>query len=109
MEVTIKIIHPMYILVATMETIGDMIAGHFFVFTKPSGDTIAGVEIDCYWCDISTWEYDFRKNLSQIIEDMNIILLECHMKGPRHNHATETERRVREVLCHIIGIPQSQV
>ena len=40
MEVTIKIIHPMYILVATMEIIGDIIAGQFFVFTKPSGDTI---------------------------------------------------------------------
>ncbi|MBO7070406.1 MAG: hypothetical protein J6W09_03845 [Bacteroidales bacterium] len=47
MEVSISIIHPEIILVATMETIGDMIAGHFFVFTKTSADTIAGVEIDC--------------------------------------------------------------
>lgn len=109
MEVTIKIIHPMYILVAKMETMEDIIAGHFLVFTKLSADTIAGVEIDCFWSDIATWERDILHNLSQIVEDMNIILLECHMKGPRHNHATETERRVREVLCHIIGIPQSQV
>ena len=103
MEVTIKIIHPMYILVATMETMENIIAGHFFVFTKLSADTIAVVEIDCYWSDIATWERDIRHNLSQIIEDKDM-LFECHMKGPGHTYASETERRVREVLCIILGI-----
>ena len=103
MEVIIKIINPMIILVVTMETIGDMIAGHFFVFTMPSADTIAGVEIDCYWSDIVTWERDIRHNLSQIIEDKDM-LFECHMKGPGHTYASETERQVRKVLCIILGI-----
>ena len=105
MEVRIKIIHPIIIMVATLETMEDIIAGHFFVFTKPSpsGDSIAGVEIDCYWFDTYVWERDIRHNLSQFVEEEDI-LLECNMKGPRHTHASETERRIREVLCDILGI-----
>ena len=105
MEASISIIHPKIILVATMETMEDIITGHFFVFTKfsPSGNSIAGVEIDCYWFDTSVWERDIRHNLRQIIEAKDIIV-ECRMMGPRHTHASETERRIREVLCNILGI-----
>ena len=103
MEVSISIIHPVIVLVATMETIGDMIAGHFFVFTKPSADTIAGVEIDCYWCDISTWEYDLRKNLSPVI-DREDVIVECRITGPRYTKTSETQRRIKEVFCSILGI-----
>lgn len=62
MEVSISIIHPEIILVATMETIGDAIAGHFRIYTKLSADTMASVEIACCWPDISTWERDIRHN-----------------------------------------------
>ena len=103
MEVTIIIIHPMFILVAKMETIEDIIAGHFFVFSKPSGDTIAGVEIDCFWSDISTWEYDLRKNLSPVINREDVIV-ECRITGPRYTKATGTQRRIKEIFCNILGI-----
>ncbi len=103
MEVSISIIHPVIVLVATMETIGDMIAGHIFVFTKLSADTIAGVEIDYYWSDVSTWEYDLRKNLGPVISREDIIV-ECRITGPRHTEATGTQRRIKEVFCSILGI-----
>ena len=93
----------MYILVAKMETIEDMIAGHFFVFTKPSGDTLSGAEIDCFWCDISTWEYDLRKNLSPVINREDVIV-ECRITVPRYTKTTETQRRIKEVFCSILGI-----
>lgn len=103
MEVTIIIIHPMFILVTTMETMDDMIAGQFFVFTELSADTIAGVEIDCYWCDISTWEYDLRKNLSPVINREDVIV-ECRIIGPRYAKTSETQRRIKEVFCSVLGI-----
>ena len=104
MEVTIRIIHPEIVLVATMETMEDMIAGHFCIYTKLSADTMASVEIDCYWSDISTWERDIRHNLNPVINGKEGVV-ETRIRCPRYAEASETERRIREVLCQIMGIP----
>ena len=103
MEVSISIIHPEIILVATMETIGDAIAGRFCIYTKISVDTMASIEIDCYWSDISTWERDIRHNLNPVINGKEGVV-EIRIRCPRYTEATATERRIREVLNQVIGI-----
>lgn len=71
--------------------------------TIPNGGTIC-IILDRDWPTVSDWERDIRLFLSKIVNEKDIIL-ECRIRSPRYLESTETEMRVREVVCQILGIP----
>lgn len=102
MDCTIKIQSPKFLWNMQMTTSGDIITVRITIYIiMPNGGTVS-IVFDRSWPSVSDWERDMRMFLNQIMNNKDVIV-ESHIRGPRDG--SETERRIREILCQILGIP----
>lgn len=102
MDVLVNVQLPNAVITVKMVTAGDVIVVRITIYIiMPNGGTVS-IVIDRSWFSVSAWEQDMRMCLEQIVKEKDAIV-ESRLRMPRYN-ATETERRIREVLLHILGI-----
>ena len=61
------------------------------------------IVIDCCWFSVPAWERGMRTFLEKLVNQRDAIV-EAHIR----NTLTEDEKRIRDVLCNILGIPNKR-
>lgn len=102
MDIIIKTILPRSACTVQITTTDNSIVARISISVQIPIGTVC-VVIDCSWSDIGTWERDIRHLLASVINGKDGIV-QCRIRGPRYAEASEIERRIREVLCDILGI-----
>ena len=105
MEFTIKVLAPFLAWSMRLEVDGDLISARIFVMARTSVNTATCINAEVYWFSIADWENDIRRHL-ELLSTRKDITIESHMRGPRDG--SETETRVREALCRLLGISAQQ-
>ena len=104
MDATIKLQFPSAVWTMKMATTaGDAIVARITIYFQTPNMWTANIVIDCCWPSFSDWESDVRNFLEPLVNENNAIV-ESRIKKPRYD-ATETERRIREIINQILGIP----
>jgi hypothetical protein len=103
MEAKITIVQPGVLSILSIEVYDEMIITQILVIAKASASTADCTNIESYWSTVSDWERDMRPCLNQVINGKEVFV-ESRIKMPLFS-ASETERRVQEVLLQILEIP----
>lgn len=103
MEAKITIVQPGVLSILSIEVYDEMIITQILVIAKASANTADCTNVESYWSSIADWERDTRTLLDQIINQHDAII-ESRIKMPLFS-PTDTERRVQEVICRILEIP----
>lgn len=85
-------------------TAGDTIVARISIYIIVPNKGTASIVVDRSWFSVSSWEQDMRMCLEQIVKE-NDAIVESRIRMTRYTDATETERRVWDVLSWILEIP----
>ena len=101
MKFEIDITHPNIAASFEIESYPDLIMGRADIILN-FPERQAHAEKDYIWFSTASMEHDIREAL--VIFKGRDADIECKMKKPWNVEASETEGRIGEVLCNILGI-----